>query len=131
MVPFDGSVVNLALPSIGTSLNSQLSSLVWIPTAYLLVNAAFQAPMGRMGDLLGRKKVISFGIALFTIGSVLAALSPNVLILIANRIVQGVGGATMGSGAIAIVADTFHGDRGKALGINTSAVYSGQSSARS
>jgi EmrB/QacA subfamily drug resistance transporter len=127
MVPFDGSVVNLALPAIGRSLQAQLSSLVWIPASYLLVTAAFQAPMGRVGDVRGRKGVFSVGIAIFTLCSVLASFSPNVLMLIVSRIFQGVGGAIMSACSTAIVTDTFRNDRGRALGINTSAVYSGLS----
>jgi EmrB/QacA subfamily drug resistance transporter len=127
MVPFDGSVVNLALPAIGHSLHAQLSFLVWLPASYFLVTAVFQAPTGRLADLRGRKDVFAFGIAVFTVGSVLASLSPSILILIVNRIIQGLGGAMMSACSIAVVTDAFRNDRGKALGINTSAVYSGLS----
>lgn len=127
MVPLDGSVVNLALPAIGRGLHAQLYSLVWIPSSYLLVMAALQAPMGRIGDVRGKKSTFLAGVGIFTLGSFLAGFSPNVTLLITNRILQGVGAAIMSTLSTAIVTDNFRNDRGKALGINTSAVYTGLS----
>ena len=127
MVPLDGSVVNLALPAIGRGLSAQLSSLVWIPSSYLLVMAALQAPMGRIGDVRGKKSTFMVGVGIFTLGSFLSGFSPSVMLLITFRILQGVGAAIMSTLSIAIVTDNFRNDRGKALGINTSAVYSGLS----
>ena len=127
MVPLDGSVVNLALPAIGRGLHGQLSSLVWIPSSYLLVMAALQAPMGRIGDLRGKKRTFMVGVGIFTLGSFLAALSPSIQLLITYRILQGVGAAIMSVLSTAIVTDIFRSDWGTALGLNTSAVYTGVS----
>ncbi|MGI0091939.1 MAG: MFS transporter, partial [Nitrososphaerales archaeon] len=125
MGPFDANIVNLALPNIGGSLHAQLSYLIWIPVAYLLVSASLQATMGWLGDITGRKKIFALGIFLFTLGSALASLSNNVLILILNRVIQGAGAASMSSSSAAIVTDTFRRERGRALGINISATYIG------
>lgn len=125
MNPFDGNVVNLALPKIGVSLHAQLSFLVWILASYLLVSASFQATLGWLGDVSGKKRIFAFGLILFVVGSFLASLSNNILVLIANRVVQGVGAASMSSTSTAIVTDAFKGDRGRALGINVTATYIG------
>jgi EmrB/QacA subfamily drug resistance transporter len=81
--------------------------------------------MGRVGDVIGRKKIFSTGIAIFTVSSLFASFSGSIVMLIAFRVVQGIGGSMMSSCSTAIVTDAFLGDRGKALGINTSATYSG------
>lgn len=126
MTPFDGSVVTLALPAIGGDLGGDVVSLGWVATAYVLGLTICVIPFGRLADIRGRKGVYAFGVALFTITSVMCGLSPSLNFLIAARFVQGVAAAMMAGNAIALLSSVFppH-ERGKALGINTATVYVG------
>jgi EmrB/QacA subfamily drug resistance transporter len=126
MAPFDGSVVNIALPAITRSLEATFTDIILISTVYLVVIASFQTSFGRLGDRSGMKRVFVLGVAVFTIGSFLAGLSGGVPELLAFRIVQGVGAAMMSAIASALIVTAFPApERGRALGINLSAVYVG------
>jgi len=126
MSPFDGSVVTIAIPSIASSINLSLEAAVWIPLAYLLLLTLLLINVGRLADLHGRKRFYTLGFALFTVGSILCALSTSDLQLISFRAVQGVGAAFIAANSTAIVTDVFPTEgRGRALGINTMAVYTG------
>ncbi|MDA4131783.1 MAG: MFS transporter, partial [Thaumarchaeota archaeon] len=126
MAPFDGSIVNLALPKIQQSFNATFADLILISTVYLVVIASFQTSFGRLGDRSGMKRVFVLGVAIFTAGSFLAGLSGGVAQLLSFRILQGVGAAMMSAIAGAIVVAAFPlAERGRALGINLGAVYTG------
>ena len=126
MTPFDGSVVTLALPSIGRELGGDVVSLGWVATAYVLGLTICVIPFGRLADIRGRRLVYVLGVALFTLASALCGLAPSLTSLIATRFLQGVAAAMMAGNAIALLSEVFPAnERGKALGINTAAVYVG------
>jgi len=128
LTPFMGSAVNIALPSIGKELAMNAVLLNWVATTYLLSAGIFLVPFGALGDLYGRKRIFLYGIIFFTISSVLCSLSPNAVLLLIFRIFQGISGAMIMSTGIAMLTSVFPAEeRGKALGINTSAVYLGLS----
>ena len=129
MTPLDGSIVIIAIPSIASSINLELESVVWIPLAYLLFLTVLLVTVGRLADLKGRRNLYALGFVIFTTGSVLCGLSATDLQLIAFRAMQGIGAAFILANSAAIVTDTFpEHERGKALGINTMAVYIGLTS---
>lgn len=128
VTPFMGSAVNIALPTIGKEFSIDAVTLGWIATAYLLAAAMCLVPFGRAADIIGRKKVFSFGVALFSISSLLCALSQSGMMLISFRAVQGVGAAMIFGTGVAILTSVFPvGERGRALGISVAAVYLGLS----
>jgi EmrB/QacA subfamily drug resistance transporter len=128
MTPFDGSVVTLALPSIGKELGGDVVSLGWVATAYVLGLTVCVIPFGRLADIRGRGRVYSLGVALFTLASALCGLAPSLPILIAMRVVQGIAAAMMAGNSIALLTSVFPAnERGKVLGINTATVYVGLS----
>ena len=95
---------------------------------YLLAAGMFSVPFGRIADMRGRRKVFVYGLIIFGVCSVLSALSPNAEALIASRFFQGIGGAMIFATAVAILTSVFpFQERGKAIGINTGAVYTGLS----
>ena len=128
LTPFMGSSLNVALPSIGREFGLDAILLSWIPTAYLLSAAILVLPFGRVADVLGRKRIFSWGIWFFTVGCILAALAWHGWVLIVARVLQGCGGAmTFGTG-MAILTSVFpREERGRVLGINVAAVYTGLS----
>ena len=128
LTPFMGSSMNLALPSIGREFSLNAVGLGWVASAYILSAAMFLVPMGRLADLVGRKKIFGWGILLYTAASAVLAVSPSAAILIAFRVVQGVGGAMVFGTAVALLTSVYPaGQRGRALGFNTAAVYLGLS----
>jgi EmrB/QacA subfamily drug resistance transporter len=128
MTPFDGSVVTLALPSIGRDLGGNVVALGWVATSYVLGLTICVIPFGRLADIRGRRLVYVLGVALFTLTSALCGLSPSLNALIATRFFQGVAAAMMAGNSIALLTAIFPAhERGKALGINTAAVYVGLS----
>jgi EmrB/QacA subfamily drug resistance transporter len=128
MTPFDGSVVNLALPSIGRDLGGSVVSLGWVAAAYVLGLTICVIPFGRLADIRGRGRVYVLGVSLFTAASAMCGLSPSLTTLIATRFVQGVAAAMMAGNSIALLTAVFPAnERGKVLGINTATVYIGLS----
>ncbi|HET6475353.1 MAG TPA: MFS transporter [Thermoleophilia bacterium] len=128
IAPLDGSIVSVALPSMGSDLRLSFAASMWVQAAYLLTTAVLLIPMGRLADQYGRVRFYLMGIAIFALGSLLAALSINGAWLIGSRIVQGAGGALMIATAAAITTAAFPpNERGRALGINVMAVYIGLS----
>src|ERR1043166_236021 len=128
MTPFDGSVVTLALPSIGKDLGGTVVTLGWVATAYVLGLTICVIPFGRLADIRGRGRIYAVGVSLFTLASALCGLSPSLNVLIANRFLQGVGAAMMAGNSIALLTSVFPAnERGKILGINTATVYIGLS----
>ena len=117
MVFLDSSVANVALPAIRADLGADLAGLQWVVTGYLLTLGALLLLGGALGDLKGRRRVFIWGLALFTAASVLCAAAPALGVLIAARILQGVGGALLVPQSLAIVSAAFHpDDRGAAIG---------------
>ena len=113
----DGTVVNVALPEIGRDLNASTSSLQWIVNGYLLTLASLILLGGSLGDRHGRRRVFVIGVGLFTAASLLCAVAPNAESLIAARLLQGVGGALLTPGSLAMIESSFRRpDRARAIG---------------
>jgi EmrB/QacA subfamily drug resistance transporter len=118
MATLDGSIANVALPTISGQLNVPLHDVQWVLTAYLLTICATLPIMGKISDLFGRSRVYNYGFLLFAAGSVLCALSGTLPLLIVSRILQALGASCLMTNSQAIVAEIFTaGDRGKAIGI--------------
>lgn len=118
MAFLDGTIVNVALPSIAKDFDTPFSALQWTMNAYMVTLTALLLFGGNLGDRLGRRKVFVWGLAAFTTASILCGLAPTVLILNVARAVQGVGAALMIPGSLAIIGSVFHpDDRGKAIGL--------------
>jgi EmrB/QacA subfamily drug resistance transporter len=118
MVVFlDSTVVNLALPATEHDLGGGLSLQQWVVDGYLLALAATILPGGSISDLFGRVPVIRFGLAAFGTGSMLAATAASPAMLIAGRVIQGLGGAFLVPGSLALINSTFdRADRPAAIG---------------
>jgi EmrB/QacA subfamily drug resistance transporter len=128
LTPFLGSAVNLALPAIGKDLNANAISLGWVISSFILSSAIFLLPFGRLADIIGRKKVFTTGISLFTVSTFLILFSHSMTSLIVLRILQGISSAMIFGTSLAIITSAFPpGERGKAMGINITAVYLGLS----
>ncbi len=121
----DGSIINVALPTLARNLNTEFAIVQWVSLAYLLTMATLMLSMGRLGDMIGKKKVYASGFVIFTIGSLLCGIAPSIYILIAFRVLQAIGAAMMTLG-MAIITENFPpSERGKALGISGSLVSIG------
>jgi len=117
MAFIDGTVVNVALPVLQTDLKATATDVQWVVEAYSLFLAALILVGGSLGDHFGRRRVFSIGIVLFTVASVLCGLAPNVNLLIFARAFQGVGGALLVPGSLAIISASFDTkQRGRAIG---------------
>src|SRR5919201_5922690 len=118
MIMLDNTVVNVALPSIQRDLGVGLSELEWIVTGYALTFAALLLIGGKVADAYGRRLIFVLGIAVFTLASLWCGLASSGSVLIAARIVQGVGAALMNPATLSIIAATFpSAQRGTAIGI--------------
>lgn len=128
LTPFLGSAINLALPAIGREFNASAIQLGWIPSSFILSSAIFLLPFGRLADIIGRKKIFTAGIMLFTFSTFLIIFSWDIRSLIILRMVQGISGAMIFGTSLAILTSVFGpGERGRAMGINITAVYTGLS----
>src|SRR5437764_4092906 len=119
LIVVDMTIVNVALPSIQRDLGFSQSGLAWVLNAYLIAFAGLLLLAGRLGDLLGRKRVFVAGLAIFTIASVLCGLSFSQPMLIAARFVQGVGGAVSSAVILAMIVTLFPkpDEQAKAFGV--------------
>ena len=118
MILLDGTIVNIAIPHIQTYFRTTYSNIEWVMNAYILAFAVLLVPMGRFGDLWGRRKLFLAGMALFTLGSLACGLAPSIYLLIAFRVLQGVGGAAMMPSTLSIIATVFAPEkRGAAMGV--------------
>ncbi len=118
MTMLDGTIVNISIPSIMRDFNASVSSISWVLDAYLLTMAVLILTMGRLADQFGRKLMYGVGLSIFTLGSLLCALSMNVGWLIGSRVFQAVGGAIMIPCTMAIMTASFPAEkRGAAMGI--------------
>ncbi len=118
VVQLDVTIVNTAMPAIGSSLEAQIAELQWIVSAYTIAFAAFILTAGALGDRLGAKKVFMAGFAIFTAASLACALAPTARILIGARGIQGVGAAILVPNSLALLNHAFRDEkeRGRAVG---------------
>src|SRR5262245_7267327 len=117
MALLDGTVVNLALPTIGEDLDASFSGLQWIMNGYTLALAALILVGGGLGDRFGRRRMFVTGAAAFTVASLLCAVSMSVAMLIAARVLQGAGAALLTPASLAIIEASFApSERGRAIG---------------
>ncbi|MEH0577001.1 MULTISPECIES: MFS transporter [Streptomyces] len=118
MALLDSTVVNVALPRIGRDLDADLAALQWTVNAYLLTLAGLILLGGSLGDRYGRRKVFVIGVVWFAAASLLCGIAPNAGVLVAARALQGVGGALLTPGSLALIQASFHrDDRGRAVGL--------------
>lgn len=128
LTPFLGSAVNLALPAIGKEFGANAVQLGWVISSFILSSAIFLLPFGRYADIIGRKKIFSLGILLFAISTTLIIFSNSITFLIILRIFQGISSSMIFGTSLAIITSVFGpGERGRAMGINITAVYIGLS----
>ena len=117
VVSLDATVVNVALPTIGRDLGAQVSGLQWTVNAYALTLAALILLGGSLGDRFGRRRVFVVGVIWFGAASLLCGIAPNLTTLILARALQGVGGALLTPGSLAMISASFHpDDRARAIG---------------
>src|SRR5881396_662378 len=107
VVVLDASIVNVALPTIGDSLDFSQTNLPWVVNAYVLTFGGFLLLGGRMADLLGRRRVFQAGLVLFALASLVGGFAQSDSWLIAARAVQGLGAAILSPAALSIVTTTF------------------------
>src|SRR5712692_6335661 len=117
MAFIDGTVVNVALPVLQIDLHATVADVQWVVEAYSLFLAALILVGGSLGDSFGRRRIYAIGIVLFVAASVLCGLAPNITFLIVARAVQGIGGALLVPGSLAIISASFAKEqRGRAIG---------------
>jgi EmrB/QacA subfamily drug resistance transporter len=119
MIVLDTTIVNVALPSIKADLGFSETALAWVVNAYMLTYGGFLLLAGRLGDLLGHRRVFLLGLAAFTAASLLCGLATSQLMLVAARAAQGLGGAVVSAVALSLIMDLFTApaDRARAMGI--------------
>lgn len=117
MICVDSSIVNVALPVMSEQLGCGMGLIQWVSTSYLLLTCSGILICGRLGDIFGKVRVFMIGVALFTLGSLLCGISPNLPILVAARALQGIGGAAAFANNQGIITEVFpSNERGHALG---------------
>jgi EmrB/QacA subfamily drug resistance transporter len=117
MIMLDNTVMNVALPSIQSDLGASISSLEWVINGYSLSFAVLLATGGRLGDILGRRRMFLTGVVLFALSSATAGLAPSTAALVTSRITQGVGAALMMPATLSIITNAFPpSERGRAIG---------------
>ncbi len=117
VVLLDGTVVNVALPALGRDLDADFAGLQWVVNGYLLSLAALILLGGSLGDRFGRRRLFVLGTVWFGVASLLCGLAPDVRTLVAARVLQGVGGALLTPGSLALLQASFApSDRGRAIG---------------
>jgi EmrB/QacA subfamily drug resistance transporter len=126
LATIDGSIVNVALPTLSTALAADFATVQWVVLSYLLTITTLLAVVGRLADMYGRKRLYNSGFVVFTLGSLLCGLAPSVGWLIGFRVLQGVGAALILALGLALVTEAFPPEeRGRALGIAGSIVSIG------
>ncbi len=126
LATIDGSIVNVALPTLSTALGADFATVQWVVLSYLLTITTLLAVVGRLADMYGRKRLYNSGFVVFTVGSLLCGLSPSVGWLIGFRVLQGIGAALILALGLALVTEAFPPqERGRALGIAGSIVSIG------
>ncbi len=118
MATLDASIVNIALPTLSSYFNTDITTIEWVMLSYLLTITTLLLTLGRLSDMYGRKPMFLAGLLIFTLGSGLCSLSASAGQLIAFRVVQGLGAAMLIANSTAIITAVFpHTERGKALGL--------------
>ncbi len=126
LATIDGSIVNVALPTLTRAFNTDFPTVQWVVLAYLLTLATLLPSMGRLADILGKRKIYAAGFVVFTAASALCGFAQSVGWLVAGRVIQAVGAAMILALGPAIVTETFPpSERGRALGITGSMVSMG------
>lgn len=126
--PFMSSSINVALPMIGREFSMSAVLLGWVATVYLLATSVLLVPIGKISDIYGRKKVFVYGMAVYTISSLLLGMSTSATMLLALRFLQGMGAAAFYATGSAILISVFPAsERGRVLGIYAAGVYVGLS----
>src|SRR5437660_3544743 len=117
MAFIDGTVVNVALPALQSALGATIAEVQWVVEAYALLLAALLLTGGALGDLYGRRKVFAAGVGLFSVASAWCGLAPGIRHLILARGLQGIGGALLVPGSLALISANFSQERrGRAIG---------------
>ena len=117
MAFIDGTVVNVALPFLQTNLNATAIGIQWVVEAYSLFLSALLLVGGSLGDRYGRRRIFNLGVVIFAVASALCGMAANIEQLIAARAVQGIGGALLVPGSLALISSSFNEkERGKAIG---------------
>src|SRR5512136_2015171 len=123
LTPMALSTVNVALPTMAKELSMNAVSLSWIATAYMVAAAMFLLPLGRLADIVGRKKIFVIGMGIFTGASFLLSVAPSTGSLIIFRAIQGIGGSMIFGTGIAILTSVYAvEERGRVFGVNVAAV---------
>jgi EmrB/QacA subfamily drug resistance transporter len=118
MIMLDNTIVNVALPTIQSSLHLEISELEWVVTGYALTFGAFMLTGGKLADLLGRRRIFVVGLVIFTASSLACGLADGAPVLIGARVVQGLGAALMNPATLSIIVATFPArQRGTAIGV--------------
>ncbi len=126
MSTLDASIVNISLPTIVRSLNTDLTEVAWVVVAYLIVITGCLLLMGRLSDLFGQKQIYLLGFLTFTVGSAFCGFSPTIYFLIGSRMLQGLGASALMANGSAILTTAYpEEERGKALGILGSVISAG------
>jgi EmrB/QacA subfamily drug resistance transporter len=126
LATIDGSIVNVALPTLVNELGTDFTTIQWVVLAYLLTVTTLMLGIGRLADMKGKKPIYTAGFIVFTLGSLLCGLAPSVYMLIGSRVIQAVGAAMTMALGMAIVTEAFPAsERGKALGITGAIVSTG------
>lgn len=113
-----GTSVNLALPSISAAFNVSISNLTWVIDAYTLALGALTLPGGTLGDIFGRRRMYLIGLGIFSIGAVFASVAPNLVLLIAARVLMGMGASLVLPGTLSLISTMFEGrERATAIGL--------------
>jgi EmrB/QacA subfamily drug resistance transporter len=126
LATIDGSIVNVALPSLVRAFGTTFAAVEWVVLAYLLTVTTLMLSIGRLGDMVGKKPIYATGFVIFTLGSALCGLSPTIGWLVGFRVLQAIGASMLMALGMAIVTEAFPpSERGKALGISGSMVSIG------
>jgi len=126
ITPFIGAAVNLALPEIALEYGLSAVAMSWIAMSYLLASAVFLVPLGKLADIVGRRRIFFWGNLVLAGSSALCAIAPSAPVLIAFRVAQGLGSAMVFSTGMAMITEVFppH-ERGRAIGYAVTSVYTG------
>lgn len=117
MVTLDGSIVNVAMPVMAKELHVGMGGIEWVASIYLVISCATILIFGRLGDMIGKVRIFQTGVVLFTLGSLFCSISHSLSLLIAARLIQGLGAAAALAANQGIITETFPSkERGKALG---------------
>jgi MFS family permease len=128
LVPYISSSVNIALPEIGKTFALNSILLGWIPSLYLLFNGILLIPFGKIADIYGKKKIITYGIIIFTLASFTSAIAPSITVLFTSRILQGIGAAMIFANVYSLIASVFPTEeKGRALSLSVGTAYIGLS----